>query len=124
MKLSNLIAFLKSEPCKLEPFQRKGLENLTDCLESFLQNLEQSNSYHLEAFTSTTVESTDIIHASPSFYGAPFCSNVVVSDADKLAWYALVSNWSNNVAFENEQLLTNLYNRYYYYLNCQRSVQE
>ena len=41
--------------------------------------------YQMEAFASVSLESTDIVCASPSFHGDSFCSNVVVSGADELA---------------------------------------
>ena len=85
IKLSDLTEFLEREPCKLEPFQRKGLANVQECLVRFLENMKETNMYQLEAFTSVSVESTDIIRASPNFYGDSYCSNMVVSGEDGFA---------------------------------------
>lgn len=76
----------------INPMYKEGFENLRAGLEEFLMENEvtcDTNFGYFKVYSSASVESTDIIRTSQSFYGNEWFSDVVVS-SEKEEWYGKV----------------------------------
>ena len=98
LRSEELEDFLQKNRNNLDPLQAEGFQNLLTGLDDFFEvestmSLDKDN--RIEIFSSASLESTDIIHATSNFHGKPMFSNVAVSAPDdqgnELNWYGLVS---------------------------------
>jgi hypothetical protein len=77
----------------INPLHKEGFENFRAGLEEFL--IENEVTYikdlaYFKVYSSASVESTDIIRTSGSFYGREWFSDVSVSSAEETEWYGKV----------------------------------
>lgn len=76
----------------INPLYKEGFKNFYEGLQEFLTENEVSvdeNFGHFKVYSSVSVESTDIIRTSGSFYGNEWFSDVAVS-AEETMWYGKV----------------------------------
>lgn len=90
LTLQNIAAYLLNPTNTIGCLQCLGLHHLQDTLKSFLSPLELEVCHQLQAFSSASLESTDIIRACPNFHGHPMFSNILVIGEGQIAWYAKV----------------------------------
>ena len=83
LSLENLDNFLEENKNNLDPLQIDGFQNLLSGLDEFLEEESLSESHRIEIFSSAVLESTDIIHATSSFYGKPIFTNIIISSYDE-----------------------------------------
>ena len=80
--MKDLDDFLQKNQDNIDLIQIEGFQNMLTGLDKFFEE-ESTMSVHddsrIEVFSSAVLESADIIRASPSFYGKPMFSNVIVS---------------------------------------------
>lgn len=77
----------------INPLHKEGFENFRAGIEEFLTENEvafDENFGHFKAYSSASVESTDIIRTSGSFYGNEWFSDVAVSSEEDMMWYGKV----------------------------------
>jgi hypothetical protein len=106
----------------INPLYKEGFENLPAGLEEFLTENEvtcDKDLGYFKVYSSASVESTDIIRTSGSFFGKEWFSNVVVF-SEEAEWYGKVSTtcciFKSSLNLHNKlyDVINLIFRRFYY----------
>lgn len=82
-----------TQDVNINHLHKEGFKNFRAGLEEFLTENEvtyDKNFAYFKVYSSASIESTDIIRTSGSFYGREWFSDVSVSSAEETEWYGKV----------------------------------